>query len=417
MNEHDTLGGRLAQDLQARADGLPGHPVSFDQVKRTAGRIRRRRAAATSAAVAVVAVGVPGGTWMAMQGSDAPDQHLVAAPSFHRDDPTPSLDPNATAPGDRSGMNIPSLELDEMARGDAPRRDWMQDKELHTADGRVLTLQTAYSTIYRYDDGWLALDYNGSDAGATMQKLDGSGAPVGDPFPSTGGASSADGQHLTYLSGNDLMLHDNNTGDTTTVRAGLPAETVAVGVDAEGAVYYNVPAKDHMLDGRVWKDGAEIDPSPGVTQPIRSVSGAGFTTRLIEISDMGSCSAVFDPAGLEQARTCDFSTSEFSPDGTKVLAGPAYGDGFADLSFAVLGADWATPLLERVNYGSSEEQGDSLIDSVWEDDDHVLIAMADAANGYDKMKWYVVRVALDGSTEIAAGPITGAEYEGIALLQ
>lgn len=417
MNEHDNFGGRLAQDLHTRADGLSGHPVSFDQVKRTAGRIRRRRAAATTAAVAVVAVGVPGGTWMAMQGDDAPDQQLVAAPTFHRDGPTPSLDPAGTGQGDRAGKGIPAVELDDLTEGEAPRRDWLQDRELHTADGRVIDLPASYAAIYRYDDGWLGVDYAGSDDGATAQVLDSDGAPVGEPFRSTGGASSADGSQLLYLAGDDLVLHDNETGTDTTIRTGVPAETVPVGVDDAGAVYYNTPVKNHQLDGRIWKDGAETDPSPGAVERLSSVNDAGFSTRMVEISDYGSCSAVFDPDGVEQARTCDFSVSAFSPDGTKVIAGPAYRDGFADLSLAVLGEDWASPVVERVNYGSSEEQGDSFTGSAWEDDEHLLVTMADTSKSFDRPTWYVVRLGLDGTAEIAAGPITVAEYKGVSLVR
>jgi len=417
MSEHDDFGTQLTRDLRRHAADAAAHPVSFEEVRRTAGRIRRRRVAATSVAVAVVAVGAPGGTWLALQGDHGADEHLVTAPSFHRDGPTPTLDDAGSGPGDGSGQDAPGLELDDLERGEAPRRDWLRHRQLHTADGRVLDLAADYGAVHRYDDGWLAIDYAGSEHGATAQVLDRDGVPVGEPFATSGAASSADGSTLLYMAGGNLVVHDNETGADTTVRSGLPARTEPVGVDDAGAVYYNAPAPRQDRDGRIWRDGEEIDPSPGAVEPLTSVNGAGFTTRLVARSDYDSCTAVFDPAGAEQARTCDFSAASFSPDGTRLQVWPAYYDGFGPLAFGILGSDWASPLVERVNYGSSEEQGDTFTDAVWEDDDHVLLTMADTSESFDKPTWYVVRIGVDGQAEIAAGPIEVPTYEGISLVR
>ncbi len=417
MNTNDDLTARLTNQLQDRVSHLDPSTVSFDRVKRTAGRIRRRRIAATSVAVAVTAVGVPGGVWWAVQSDDPAPDLQVAATVFVQDGPTPTLGPDDVDPVDKSDQGLPTLDPRDLPTGAPARVDWLQGRNLHTADGRVLTLDQEYAEVYRWDDGWLVVQWMTDSGLPELSILDGNGVPV-DTFTSTGWVgTSADGSSVAYVRDQALRLHDNDTGRDTVLRGGLP-QTLAlapVGISSDGAVHYNVATAntDEPWDGRIWRDGAEHDPSPGEAQEVVSVGDQGSTVRRMQQVEMRACYAVFGPSGGEQARTCDLTPGVFSPDGSKLLAGPNTRSGFGDLEFAVLGQHWGAPLLDFINYTSDGSiEYPSFQDSSWEDNEHALVVMATPG---PKKTWYVVRVGVDGSAELAAEPVTAPEDAGIVL--
>ncbi len=414
---HDNLDQQLSNHLHDRADRYDPSPITFDRVRKDAGRLRRRRASAVGAALAVTIVGGGGGVVMALQGGDEAGDLQVASPSF-TGAATATMPPANELPVNKGNRNLPGVDPTVLPTGGAPRLGWLQDGVLHTADGTQVQLTADYGSLHRYGDGWLGIDFAGAADSATGQVLDADGREVGPAFETSGKiAHAADGSTVLFMAGDELTLHDNESGETTVVRAGMDPLTEPVGVDDAGAVYYNhVDPETYAEDGRIWRDDAEVDPSPGTDQALLAVNGQGFTTRLVDLDDYGTCTAVFDAAGTEQARTCDWLPTAFSPDGTKLIFGPAYGDGFGDLEYGIVGADWSQPLVERVNYDNDGKQGMAFMQSAWEDDEHTLVVMAGYPEGATQMAWWVVRIGVDGEAELALGPIEAGEDAGISLV-
>lgn len=417
MNGND-FDSKLADQLQHRASSYHPSPIPLEAVKRNAGRIRRRRASAAGAAFAVLAVGGGGGLVAALDsgngnGSDLP----VAAPTFtHQGNPT--MPPPEDLPVNKGDRNLPGIDPTTLPRGEDPKVGWVHYGILHNPEGGEVQLpRDGLGTPYRYDDGWLLIDWAGRKDGATGMVVGADGQPVAPEFDTSGVvATSTDGSRVLFVAGDELTLHDNGTGRSTVVRTTDGQLLEPAGVDDAGSVYYNVADPvDGTTDGRIWRDGEETDPSPEADQPIIAANAQGFTTRVVELTDYGTCSAVFSPDGAEQARTCDWMPGTFSPDGTKVLLGPAYRDGAGALELGIAGEDWSAPLVERVNYGDDDQQGATFTDTVWEDDEHVLAVMYDWVD--EQPTWWIVRIGTDGAAELASDPIPSKEEEGVELVR
>ena len=96
-------------------------------------------------------------------------------------------------------------------------------------------------------------------------------------------------------------------------------------------------------------------------------------------------------------QTCDHTLTTFSPAGTRVLGTDAYLDGFGQRSVAFLDAADGTLLHEFPSKG----QGPTVLQTAWEDADHVLAVV------YERGRWSVVRLGVDGSAELALGARRG----------
>ncbi|CAM3310566.1 hypothetical protein NODU109028_10845 [Nocardioides dubius] len=411
MNDHfqDQLGAML----RTRADHLDPTPVTFDTVRSTAGRIRRRRAGVAGVVAAVTLVGVPTAV-LSLAGSDPDTAPAPASLPTFVDSGNERLLPEDQLPVNRSRLGLPALEPGTLERGADTRVPWAQGGVLHLPDGEQLNLDAPTRMLLPYDEGWLLGEQVGDGEYAT-RIVDADGTTLAEPEISPEvGAASGNGRYVSYLEGDSLVMHDNTTGRSQVVAsAEKELEPALVGVDDEGAVYFNVGSEPGMTnDGRVWRNGTTTDLSPGTEQRITVVSPLGYTVRIVKMSDFGGCYAVFDPEGTEQARTCTHNPKVFSPDGASVAMGPNYGDGAGDLNLAIAGEDWSHPAHEWVNYTDAGVQQPTFSSMVWEDDEHLLVSMVDFSQGMEKTTWYLVRVGLDGTTELAADPIAGDQDTG-----
>jgi hypothetical protein len=122
---------------------------------------------------------------------------------------------------------------------------------------------------------------------------------------------------------------------------------------------------------------------------------------LVSVDDLGSCSAVVGDHPGRRWETCDHTLTSFSPDGSRVLGTDAYLDGFGQRSVAFLDGTEGTPLHEFTSKG----KGPSVVQTVWEDEDHVLAVV------YERGRWSVVRLGADGSAELALGPLVGSDLD------
>jgi hypothetical protein len=392
---HDDLTDQLGRAMHDQADGISHAPITLGDVKGTATRIRRRRAIAASAAVAAaVAIIVPTVAFNSSLFQNA-------------DNTTP--DPASQNPTPSNVVLGEPLDVSDLELGDAPRIDWIQGRTLHTAQGDSLELDRDYSDVVRYDDGWLGLSTD--DQGVSRgYLLDSAGDPTGESFRSTYSlASSSDGEQVLFVRDGALVLHDSVSGETQTVRDGVGAEVEPIAVTADTA-YYNVQV-EYMDDARWWRDGEEHDPRPQGLYGYADVTDDGWAVAMDEVTDFGSCSEVTAPGGDQAGRTCELSLKAFSPDGSHILAGAAYEDGYASRQLSVTNRDGAgsetAVVLEYLQHG---EQDASFMYAVWEDDSHLLAVMTTPIPGTADKTWSLVRLGLDGSAENAAAPERGDEF-------
>jgi hypothetical protein len=136
-----------------------------------------------------------------------------------------------------------------------------------------------------------------------------------------------------------------------------------------------------------------VDRVPGVIA-VGDVTTDGAMVAMTSIADEGSCWGRFQVWKRKPAwETCDYTLFDFSPSGERILAGPPYLDGFGQGMAAVLDDDG-----EEVASWHSAGQA-ALLDTVWEDDDHVLAMV------WQDDAWAVLRLGLDGSVELAVPPV------------
>lgn len=394
----------LTRELHERSADVGGHPVGFDEVRRSAGRIRRRRQV-VAGAVAAMAVGVvvPAGLSVT-SGRDAVDGP-VEQPSVITS-PTPGGD---DGPEPRPGGALP-LTLGGLPRGEQPGVPYVLNDErtLVTPDGRF-DLPEAYSVIVPYRGGWLALGSRGED-GYENVVLDAdlnvvSSTPGGSTTP--GGEAmvrNADGTRVLYArrdAGDPerTVVVDAATGDESPQGSfswsAPPGSSVfPVGYAGGGEVVYEVVGEPNAAFlGRAYGDSV---PLRGFLKVLSVSESAGLVAGRISYDSAGrSCYGVMEPAVSTSEmvwETCDHSLFEFSPDGTLVVAGPPDYDMWGPSGLTVLDLATGEPVVEL-----DPPQGvvGQVSQATWEDADTVLAVVVEN----DRMG--MVRVELDGHLEAA----------------
>ena len=141
-----------------------------------------------------------------------------------------------------------------------------------------------------------------------------------------------------------------------------------------------------------------VDTVPGVLA-VGDVAQGGAMVAMTSLSDEGSCWGRFQGGKPEPVwETCDYTLFDFSPAGGRILAGPAYLDGFGQGLAAVLDDDGHV-VAEWHSRGEA-----ALLGTVWEDDDHVLAVV------FQDDSWAVLRLGVsDGSVELAVPPVPDAD--------
>ena len=156
----------------------------------------------------------------------------------------------------------------------------------------------------------------------------------------------------------------------------------------------------NSADGtRAWSSISHgiVDAVPGVLA-LGDVAQGGAMVAMTSVADEGSCWGrfqVWKPKPVWE--TCDYTLFDFSPSGERILAGPAYLDGFGQGLAAVLDDDGQV-VAEWHSRGQA-----ALLHTVWEDDDHVLAMV------FQDDSWAVLRLGVaDGSVELAVAPVPDA---------
>jgi hypothetical protein len=168
--------------------------------------------------------------------------------------------------------------------------------------------------------------------------------------------------------------------------------TCVEGSDGSGCVAFVNSAEG--TSARYTTSHGIVDTVPWVLA-VGDASADGDLVAMTSVSDEGSCWGRFQAWKKKPLwETCDHTLFDFSPSGTRILAGPAYLDGFGQGSTTVLDGEGTVVAEWR-----SADQA-ALLHTVWEDDDHVLALV------FQDDAWAILRLDVaDGSVELAVEPV------------
>ena len=154
----------------------------------------------------------------------------------------------------------------------------------------------------------------------------------------------------------------------------------------------------YINGGRAWFTSSHgiVDSPPKIRQT--STGRGKWLGGITSISDTGTCSVML-LGGVARWSTCGNRFSDISPDNTRVLGLPAYGDGFGPTTLDILRTDDGS--VTRTFESPTRGAVTTYFSEAWEDSEHVLVVT------YSDGEWAIVRLGLDGSMEYAVAPRTG----------
>ena len=389
--DHQQLSHTLRREAERFAE-RGGAALELGDVVDRAAEIRRgRRLRATVVMTALVlAIAVPSAIVASGHGArDSAPQPTRPAPAEHR-----------------------PLGLDGLSRGPAPRVPYAAGGVVHLRRGETSPFGAgapAPVALAEANRAYLVGVPNRS--GRIVAHLFSPSGSLVRTWPMQGGfATSPQGNVAALVRPGGTVVAAQDAGERYfelgTIRgAGALAVAAVVGENCSGrseaigcTVYVN-RRDDHP---GVWALTPHHGPTPALPRllALSAISGSGLVAGTTRITDAGTCSEVEAPDQRRLWATCDHRLLAFSPGGAAVLASSAYADGIGDTELAVLDATTGSPLLDlRALAGATITQ------MTWEDDEHVLAVVT------QRGRWGVVRIGLDGSRELALGPVRGGDAE------
>jgi hypothetical protein len=382
MSDHtnDPWEAEMSRTFDQRVRDLNEAPLSLDQVKGKAVRIRRtRRLAAAGGALAAAAVIVP---------------VAVFAGGALTDDsgPQPAPQPNPTVT-DHGGPGFSYIDGTTLRLPDGSTVELSQ----RYGAGAVLG-DTAYLTVNDDDTGLDRLDV-----------VDSSGQRTVANDLVSGPATNADHTVVAYLQKDGtLTVEGDGFGFGFSTDLGENSYVAAV-----------TGGPDCAVDCRIYVNGewgtdplvfdANGDASPVVPGAIKvaDADDAGLVAVQNKSTDTGSCWGVYDLAASSYAwETCDNSLFAFSPGSAYVDASHPYLDGFGNSFASILDTGTGDELATF-----DPPDGTAITNTMWQDDTHLL------ATVYGPDGWSVFSLsAVDGDVEQVAGPAEGSDFEPAYVL-
>ncbi|MGN6574783.1 MAG: hypothetical protein ACTHKG_03770 [Nocardioides sp.] len=392
----------LTRSLTTQVDRVDWPAASLDEVKRGAGRIQRKRRVALAAATAVVlAILVPAGLVVAGDGPLRSDRDSGPIATNAPPSPAPSPDPST-----KGGLEVP-LRTDVQSGG-APRIPYMYDGHIVRPDGTQIDVGHQLMHVTPYRGGWMGVL---NDKGVpTALVVDAAGNEVQRFVSAWALAVDSTQTRIAYIhrfdSGGTLNLGGAGQGDDWSFAE--HSNWQPIGILDSGTVVYNDDSIDPVA----------MLADPGGTQPIIGLQAAmgvsvdGLVSGRVSLHEREdrACYAVMDPAtSSRQFTTCKYSLWKFSPDGRYVFAHPPIYDGnFVGQSVAILDARSGEPI---VQYSADGPSGPWIRDVAWEDQTHLLATVYEGTD-----RWYVLRLALDGTIEnVTKTPLPGGELDSPVL--
>jgi hypothetical protein len=417
MTEYDDdLTTQLTRTLTDHSDVMAGSSLGLADVRGRARSIRRRRAAtAVVAAAAAVAVIVP---TVALAG------HTGGRPEPAPATQTPSETTSQTTsetPSQKPGDAFAPLDARALSEGKRPGVAYVAGDTIHLPDGgtgRVYGVSAPVDRFVLLSDG-TAVYHTRDDQGRTSVEVTDSGGS----------------QHGPYLAGDGLATNPSRTAaawvtpdghvqfwqathtSPTTVQTPVPGagpQIIGLSGDCSSAaspcqaLVQTSDASTGDVSSLVVSRQGGVDPADqsGLVA-VSSVSDTGLRAGYTRIGDGDSCSAVAEGSGSRLWRTCQHSLLAFSPDSDHISADVVFHSGLGSSVFAAYDVASGDLLFE---HQSTVKTQASVTTSVWEDDSHML------GTTFQGGKWYVVRFGVDGSMELALGPISGDDVESPIVL-
>lgn len=390
MNPHDDITARVHRELHEQADRITGSPVSLDDVKGTAGRIRRRRRAAVGAGVVAAALAILVPTTLLGSGL------------------TEDSAPEPTGPVRALAETV--LLTADAPEGPPPAVPYLDGDRLVADSNTVLEVFPGYHAVVPTGEEFLLVRHGDPQtkadvfsAGGIVESNPNTGMPVSSPDRSVAAWGTPSGEILTRSEGRTVRL-------ATLPRPVQAVEIIGSGpCDAEGAtcrVFFN--ESNRQLSPGVVDSSGVMEALPEELRSVSAVSEdslvAGLTTDP-DSDPAGRCSAMFDePTGQKLFGTCDYAfdtaTTGFSPDGSTIVAEEPDDYGAAPSVLALLDARSGEVRAEiRVPASEARAVG-GVVDSHWEDDGHLLVKTEASAPDSDGYVYTVFRVGVeDGSVE------------------
>lgn len=385
---------RLRRALHAQAGRGAPQPVGLESVTGRARRIRRRRTTLTGlVTAAVAALAIPTGVQVntALQEGDA----------------TPPVAGEPTGPVGRV-----SLDIDRLGVGEAPAVPWLDRSTLVTADGDRVELDRSHRQVAAFGEGYVVQGIADDQTGERVVELVDAGGDVTWSAPTLDAVAVSPDATLLALTGADGRLQLLAAGEAQPrpleeTRSSQPVRPVAVTgtapCESDCSVYYEVSGPDagvNVLSGDGHLENA------GPFERLDAVTPDGLRAGQVSSQGTSSCSAVMAER-REQWQTCDHSLSDFSPSGAHLVGTDAYLDGAGRSRVALLDA---TTGEAWVTYEVDTRAGEVIADWTWEDDEHLLVTV------HSEGSWQVVRVALDGTAELATGAVPGEAHQSSLVL-
>lgn len=386
----------LSRSLARHADQFArrgGSELEIDQVLARAGEIRRgRRMRATLVMAAVVAaivvpVGIVSVGTNGTNGTNGDEQPGPAAPVQVDESP---------------------LTLDGLKQGDQPHIGYVSGGVFENG-GLGVDLSALADPIREVAalPGGLLVATQTEFGDLEARYVDQTGNVGPGSWPMEGGfAVSDDGNIGAFVQpdGTPVAVQaDGRSFDLARIPRGTGFNAAAVGgPDCALAAEYTgcqvwVTTSGEKPESWVSPASGEASPVAAPFRQLTDVVDGSFITGVTEVKDdLTTCYAVasFEPDTRPLWSICGTQLRAFSPDGSRLLGQPD-GDGSGAVGLAVHDA---------------AKGGDALLDldttrdaflgrMVWEDDTHVL------ATVYEKGRWAILRIGLDGSREYAVTPV------------
>jgi hypothetical protein len=396
MNEHDETNetdktgetarepweSEMTSEFDRRVRDLHVAPLTLDHVKGQAVTIRRKRRAAVAGGVLAAAAVIVPAAVVAADSTGGRDTEVPLATS------TPS-----TAPPVATGPS------------------YVEGTSYHRADGSVYELPAATYrqavtlgervVAYRWDEqaltGVVDVVADGAVVDTYLAPMD----FVADEDSEVVAFMTSSGKVQTLWDGGERVLADGYSGWSVRAVSGGPD---CLDPEAGGAGCRVFLKDDGPEGGTIAVDSSGLE-EPPVTdaEVIYDADRAGRLTVVNEIRDDGSCGGVYDEAaGAYRFEQCDYTLTDFSPDGSLVLAPPAYRDGPGDGFVAVLDAATGEEVARL-------EPADGFIGTfTWLDDRTFAAEVFD----YGDQAWTIQTLTVgdgDGTPVTAVGPVPGED--------
>jgi len=368
MSNHtnDPWEKEMSRTFDQRVRDLHEAPLSFDQVKGKAGRIRRtRRLAVAGGALAAAAVIVP---------------IVVFAGGKLTDDsgPEPAPKPKETA-----------------TDPNAPGFGYLEGKTLHRADGSTTDLAARYTWATEIGDTLFAVRNDDETGNLSLDVLDESGTPTETVPLSSYPIVNDDHTVLGYIETDGDLITRGEAADSvlsTAVPANALPTTLTGGADCEndGCVVYFEPEGGGGESFVVSVPSGIVDPAVPDTIGVQDADETGRSTVQISYTDQGSCGGVAEPGGNGYVylwQTCDFFLFEISPGSKYVDATHAYLDGFGNAYASILDAATGREIIRF------DPPDGTITQTVWQDSEHLL------AKVYGADGWSVYRIGADKTVD------------------